>query len=50
MIGKFLGRRRILSDREQELMERVATALERFGSDVASEDATSTSRHSANTT
>ena len=45
MIGKILGRRRILSDREQELrareqelLERVEAALRRFGSDVEAED------------
>jgi small GTP-binding protein len=45
VIGKFLGRRRILSEREQELrareqelLERVATALERFGNDVDPDD------------
>ena len=42
MIGKLLARRGILSKREQEirvreqeLLQRLATALERFGSDVA---------------
>ena len=45
MIGKLLARRGILSKREQEirvreqeLLQRLATALERFGSDVAEED------------
>jgi small GTP-binding protein len=45
VIGKLLARRGILSQREQEirvreqeLLERLATALERFGSDVATED------------
>ena len=45
MIGKLLARRGILSKREQEirvreqeLLQRLATALERFGSDVADED------------
>ncbi|HEU4680956.1 MAG TPA: dynamin family protein [Gemmatimonadales bacterium] len=45
MIGKLLARRGILSKREQEirvreqeLLQRLATALERFGSDVAGED------------
>ncbi len=45
MIGKLLARRGILSKREQEirvreqeLLQRLATALERFGSDVAPED------------
>lgn len=45
MIGKMLGRKRILSDREQELrarevelLDRVAVALGRFGSDAAGED------------
>ena len=45
MIGKLLARRGILSRREQEirvreqeLLQRLATALERFGSDVAAED------------
>ena len=45
MIGKLLARRGILSKREQEirareqeLLQRLATALERFGSDVAAED------------
>lgn len=45
MIGKLLARRGILSRREQEirvreqeLLQRLATALERFGSDVAEED------------
>ncbi len=45
MIGKLLARRGILSKREQEirvreqeLLQRMATALERFGSDVAAED------------
>jgi small GTP-binding protein len=45
VIGKLLARRGILSKREQEirvreqeLLERLATALERFGSDVAGED------------
>jgi len=45
MIGKLFRRRGILSDREQELrareselLERLATALERFGPDVAPED------------
>src|SRR4051812_4919938 len=45
MIGKLLARRGILSKREQEiraqeqeLLERLATALERFGSDVADDD------------
>ncbi|MFL5495084.1 MAG: dynamin family protein, partial [Gemmatimonadales bacterium] len=45
MIGKLLRRRRILSEREQEirareqeLLERLAGALERFGPDAAPED------------
>ena len=45
MIGKLLARRGILSKREQEirvreqeLLQRLATALERFGSDVAADD------------
>ena len=45
MIGKLLARRGILSKREQEirvreqeLLQRLSTALERFGSDVAQED------------
>ncbi|HET6778254.1 MAG TPA: dynamin family protein [Gemmatimonadales bacterium] len=45
VIGKLLARRGILSKREQEirvreqeLLQRLATALERFGSDVADED------------
>jgi small GTP-binding protein len=45
VIGKLLARRGILSKREQEirvreqeLLQRLATALERFGSDVAVED------------
>ena len=45
MIGKILGRRPILSDRaqelrarEQELLERVGVALQRFGSDLQPED------------
>ncbi len=45
MIGKLLARRGILSKREQEirvreqeLLQRLATALERFGSDVAEDD------------
>jgi small GTP-binding protein len=45
VIGKLLARRGILSKREQEirvreqeLLQRLATALERFGSDVAEED------------
>lgn len=45
MIGRLLGRRPILSEREQdlrareqELLERLATALERFGSDVDPDD------------
>jgi small GTP-binding protein len=45
VIGKLLARRGILSRREQEirvreqeLLQRLATALERFGSDVAGED------------
>lgn len=45
MIGKLLGRRTILSDREQELrsreqelLDRLAAALARFGADVAPED------------
>ena len=45
MIGKLLARRGILSRREQEirvreqeLLQRLATALERFGSDVAADD------------
>jgi small GTP-binding protein len=45
VIGKLLARRGILSKREQEirvreqeLLQRLATALERFGSDVAPED------------
>ena len=45
MIGRLLGRRAILSEREQdlrareqELLDRLAGALERFGSDVESDD------------
>ena len=45
MIGKLLARRGILSKREQEirvreqeLLQRLSTALERFGSDVAADD------------
>ncbi len=45
MIGRLLGRRPILSEREQdlrsreqELLERLATALARFGGDVDPED------------
>ena len=45
VIGKLLARRGILSKREQEirvreqeLLQRLATALERFGSDVAEDD------------
>ncbi|HEU4648413.1 MAG TPA: dynamin family protein, partial [Gemmatimonadales bacterium] len=45
MIGKLLSRRTILSDREQEfrareqeLLDRLAAALERFGPDVAPDD------------
>ena len=45
MIGKLLARRGILSKREQdirvreqELLQRLATALERFGADVAPDD------------
>ncbi|HSJ75882.1 MAG TPA: dynamin family protein, partial [Gemmatimonadales bacterium] len=45
MIGRLLARKGILSKREQELrvqeqelLQRLATALERFGSDVAGED------------
>jgi small GTP-binding protein len=45
VIGKLLARRGILSSkeqeirvREQELLQRLATALERFGSDVAGDD------------
>ncbi len=45
MIGKLLARRGILSKREQEirvreqeLLQRLATALERFGTDVAADD------------
>jgi small GTP-binding protein len=45
VIGKLLARRGILSKREQEirvreqeLLQRLATALERFGSDVADDD------------
>ncbi|HEX6616650.1 MAG TPA: dynamin family protein, partial [Gemmatimonadales bacterium] len=45
MIGRLLGRRGILSDREQELrarehelLDRLATALQRFGADVDSDD------------
>ena len=45
MIGRLLGRRPILSEREQdlrareqELLERLATALGRFGSDVDPDD------------
>src|SRR5215218_4649610 len=45
VIGKLLARRGILSKREQEirvreqeLLQRLATALERFGSDVAGDD------------
>jgi small GTP-binding protein len=45
VIGKLLARRGILSKREQEirvreqeLLQRLATALERFGSDVSTED------------
>ena len=45
MIGRLLGRRAILSEREQdlrareqELLDRLAAALERFGSDVDADD------------
>src|SRR4051812_37110190 len=45
VIGRLLARKGILSKREQELrvqeqelLQRLATALERFGSDVAAED------------
>ena len=45
MIGRMLGRKRILSDREQELrarelelLDRVSKALSRFGSDADEED------------
>lgn len=45
MIGKLLARKGVLSKREQEfrvreqeLLQRLATALERFGSDVAADD------------
>ena len=45
MIGKILGRRQILSEREQELrareqelLDRAGTALERFGKDVSPDD------------
>lgn len=45
MIGRMLGRKRILSDREQELraremelLERVSTALLRFGTDADAKD------------
>ena len=45
MIGRLLGRRAILSEREQdlrareqELLDRLASALERFGTDVESDD------------
>jgi small GTP-binding protein len=45
VIGRLLARRGILSQREQEfrvreqeLLERLATALERFGTDVAADD------------
>jgi small GTP-binding protein len=45
VIGKLLARRGVLSKREQEirireqeLLQRLATALERFGSDVAEDD------------
>ncbi len=45
MIGRVLGRKAILSEREQELrareqelLDRLAAALERFGKDVVSED------------
>jgi len=45
VIGRLLGRRAILSDREQdlrareqELLDRLAGALERFGSDVDADD------------
>jgi small GTP-binding protein len=45
VIGRLLGRQGILSEREQELrvreqelLDRLATALERFGSDVAADD------------
>lgn len=45
MIGRLLGRRAILSDREQdlrareqELLDRLAGALERFGGDVDADD------------
>ena len=45
MIGRLLGRRPILSEREQdlrsreqELLERLATALARFGGDVEPDD------------
>jgi small GTP-binding protein len=45
VIGRFRGRRQILSEREQELrareqelLDRVGTALDRFGGDAAPED------------
>ena len=45
MIGRLLGRRPILSEREQdlrsreqELLERLAAALARFGGDVEADD------------
>jgi small GTP-binding protein len=45
VIGRLLGRRAILSEREQdlrareqELLDRLATALERFGTDVDADD------------
>ena len=45
MIGRFRGRKQILSEheqelraREQELLGRVGVALERFGGDAAPED------------
>jgi hypothetical protein len=45
VIGKLLARRGILSKREQdirvreqELLQRLSTALERFGADVAPDD------------
>src|SRR5215204_7299962 len=38
VIGRLLARKGILSKREQELLVRLASALERFGSDVAADD------------
>ncbi|GIV98351.1 MAG: hypothetical protein KatS3mg057_3008 [Herpetosiphonaceae bacterium] len=45
MIGRILGRKRILSDREaelrareQELLSRLARSLEHFGPDVSPDD------------